>query len=48
VGKLISVVISGIIGALLAATAVWGVVSSSTAAPKHNPAGQQIVTYGNR
>jgi hypothetical protein len=48
VGKLISVVISGIIGALLAGTAVWGVVSSSTAAPKHNPASQQIVTYGNR
>lgn len=47
-GKLLSVVVAGIIGALLAGTAVWGVVSASTAAPKHNPASAPIVSYGNR
>jgi uncharacterized protein DUF2613 len=48
VGKLISLAISAIAGAILAVTAVVGVVSSSTAAPKHNPAAAQIVNYGNR
>jgi hypothetical protein len=48
VGKLISLAVSAIVGAVLAVTAVMGVVSSSTAAPKHNPAGAQIVDYGNR
>jgi Protein of unknown function (DUF2613) len=48
VGKLISMAVAGIVGALLAGTAVWGVVASSTAAPKHNPASAQIVDYGNR
>lgn len=48
VGKLISAVIAGILGALLAGTAVWGVVSSTTAAPKRNPASAPIVNYGNR
>ena len=47
-GKLISVVVAGIVGAVLAGTAVWGVVASSTAAPKHSPASAQIVSYGNR
>lgn len=48
VGKLISAVIAGVLGALLAGTAVWGVVSSATQAPKHNPASAPIVSYGNR
>jgi Protein of unknown function (DUF2613) len=48
VGKLLSVVGAAIIGALLAGTAVWGVVSATTAAPKHNPASAPIVSYGNR
>jgi hypothetical protein len=48
VGKLISIVVSAILGVVLAGTAVWGVVSSTTAAPKHNPAATQIVNYGNR
>jgi uncharacterized protein DUF2613 len=48
VGKLISTAIAAVIGALLAATAVWGVVASSTAAPSKNPASSQIVDYGNR
>ncbi len=47
-GKLISAVAAAAIGAVLAGTAVWGVVSSSTAAPKHNPASAPIVNYGNR
>lgn|GEM_PF-4184673 len=47
-GKLLSAVAAGIVGALLAGTAVWGVVSTSTKAPKHNPANVQIVSYGNR
>jgi hypothetical protein len=46
--KLISITLSSIVGALLAATAVWGVVSSATAAPKQNPVSTQIVDYGNR
>jgi hypothetical protein len=48
VGKLIGLIVSAIIGALLAGVAVTGVVSSNIAAPKHNPASAQIVTYGNR
>jgi len=48
VGKLLSVVAAGIVGALLAGTAVWGVVDSATKAPKHNPASAPIVAYGNR
>ena len=47
-GKLISAVVAGIVGALLAGTAVWGVVSSATKAPEHNPASAPIVSYGNR
>jgi len=48
VGKLLSAAAAVIVGALLAGTAVWGVVSSTTAAPKHNPASAPIVSYGNR
>lgn len=45
-GKWISVIVSGVIGTALAAVAAWGVVSSSTAAPSHNPAQGQVVDYG--
>jgi hypothetical protein len=51
VTKWISVAVSGVVGAGLAVVAAWGVVSSNTAAPNHNPAGpanQQSVQYGNR
>ncbi len=47
-GKLISLVLSGVVGATLAAVAAYGVVSSSTAAPSHNPAKAQIVDYGTK
>ena len=47
-GKLISLVVSAILGAALAGVAVAGVISSSTQAPKTNPASAQIVDYGNR
>ena len=46
--KWISVIVSGVIGSALAAVAAWGVVSSNTAAPAHNPAGSQVVQYGNK
>lgn len=46
--KLISLIISAIVGAALAGVAVAGVVSSTTAAPRTNPASAQIVDYGNR
>jgi len=48
VGKLIGLVASAVIGIILAGAAVTGVVSSNTAAPKHNPASAPIVSYGNR
>lgn len=44
----IAAVVSGVVGATLAVVAAWGVISSSTAAPSHNPAGSQIVDYGQR
>ena len=44
---LITATVSVLVGAILAALAAWGVVSSSTAAPDHNPSGQ-IVDYGQR
>ncbi len=47
-GKLISAVVAGLLGALLAGTAVWGVVDSATKAPSKNPASAPIVSYGNR
>jgi hypothetical protein len=48
VTKWISLIASGLVGGALAAFAAWGIVSSSTAAPSHNPAGTQIVDYGSR
>lgn len=48
-GKIISTAVAGIIGAVLAATAVWGVVSAATAAPDKNPAETvEVIPYGNR
>jgi hypothetical protein len=48
VGKWISVIASGVVGMALAAVAAWGVVSSTTAAPSHNPANAQTVNYGTK
>jgi len=48
VGKIISIVVSAVVGAALAAAASWGVLTSATKAPSHNPANSQIVDYGNR
>jgi hypothetical protein len=48
VGRIVSIVVSAIIGAALAVGASYGVLSSATKAPSHNPAGSQIVDYGNR
>jgi len=48
VGKLVGLIVSAIVGAALAGVVVTGVVSSNTAAPKHNPASAPIVNYGNR
>ena len=47
-GKWISLIASGVIGIALAAFAAWGIITTSTAAPSHNPAGTQIVDYGSR
>lgn len=46
--KLISIIISAMVGAALAGVAVAGVVSSTVAAPSHNPASGNIVNYGKR
>ena len=46
--KIISMVVSAVIGAGLAVGASWGVLSSATKAPSHNPANSQIVDYGKR
>lgn len=46
--KLVSVIVSGVVGSALAAFAAYGVVSSSTAAPDKNPAGSQVVDYGQK
>ena len=48
VGKWISLGATFAVGVALAAFAAWGIISSSTAAPHHNPAGAQIVDYGRR
>jgi hypothetical protein len=48
VKKWIAGAVSGLVGGVLAVLAAWGVVSSSTAAPDHNPAGQQVIQYGQR
>ncbi len=47
-GRIISITVSAIVGAALAVGASWGVLSSATKAPSHNPANSQIVDYGNR
>ena len=47
-GKIISIVISGVVGLALSGFAAWGVVSANTAAPSHNPAAGQVVDYGGR
>ncbi len=47
-GKIISIVVSALIGAGLAVGASFGVLTSATKAPSHNPANSQIVNYGNR
>lgn len=47
-GRIISIAVSAIVGAALAAGASWGVLSAATKAPSHNPANSQIVDYGNR
>jgi len=44
----ITAAVSVLVGLILAVLAAWGVVTSSTAAPGHNPAGSQIVDYGQR
>ena len=44
--KLISAVLAGVVGAVLAVTAAWGVVHSQTAAPSTNPAAANVVQYG--
>ncbi|WP_375489754.1 DUF2613 family protein [uncultured Jatrophihabitans sp.] len=47
--KWISAAAAGLVGAALAAFTAWGVVSTNTAAPKHNPAdSSQIINYGSR
>jgi len=48
VGRIISVVVSAIIGGALAVGASWGILSSATKAPSHNPANSQVVDYGKR
>jgi hypothetical protein len=51
VKKWISAIVSGVLGVGLAAVAAWGVVSSNTAAPDQNPAGNpanQVVDYGQK
>lgn len=47
-GKWISIILSGLVGGTLATFAALGIVSSSTAAPDHNPAGAQVVDYGQK
>ena len=45
---LITAGVSVVVGGVLAVLAAWGIISSSTAAPDHNPAASQIVDYGQR
>lgn len=47
-GKLISVIVSGVVGVALAGFAAYGVISANTAAPSKNPAGAHAVDYGTR
>ena len=49
--KWISGIVSALVGVGLAVTAAYAVVSTNTAAPSHNPAGdpkQQVVDYGQK
>jgi hypothetical protein len=46
--KLLSMIGAAVVGGLLAFFAVHGVVVSATGAPSTNPAGGQIVQYGDR
>jgi hypothetical protein len=48
VGKVISIVVSAVVGLALSGVAAWGIVSANTAAPSSNPANGQVVDYGNR
>jgi hypothetical protein len=48
VGKIISIVVSAVLGGGLAVGASVGILTSATKAPSHNPANSQIVDYGNR
>lgn len=46
--KWLSILLSGILGTVVAAVAAWGVVTSNTSAPSHNPAHNtsSIIGYG--
>lgn len=46
--RIVSIVVSGILGGVAAGLTAWGVISASTAAPNHNPASVQIVDYGQK
>jgi hypothetical protein len=46
--KIISVAVSAILGAGVAVGASFGILTSATKAPSHNPANSQVVDYGNR
>lgn len=46
--KLLSMMGSGIAGAVVAFFAVTGLISSTTAAPDNNPAAGQVIHYGDR
>lgn len=46
--KFVLPAIASIVGAVAAFVLVAGAVSSATAAPKHNPANQALIQYGNR
>ena len=47
-GKIVSAVLSGMIGVGLAVGAAYAITTSSTKAPAVNPANTQVVNYGNR
>ncbi|HEU5242474.1 MAG TPA: DUF2613 family protein [Ornithinibacter sp.] len=43
-----NVVAPAVAGVVLATVALFGLVSSQTAAPSENPASQEIIVYGDR
>jgi hypothetical protein len=43
---IISAIAAAIVGCACAGFAAWGVASSTTAAPSHNPASVNVVNYG--